>query len=163
MPIIIGGLIVLLQVSVIFHAMKTRRPSYWIFIIMGFPILGCVIYFAIEMLPGSRSERGLTKFGKDIVKAINPDGDMKRQAEELAICGSVENKMKMARRVGRARHVRRGDRPVQESARGPVLVRIGSALHFARAKFFNGEHLDARKLLGECRSRRRATIPRKWR
>ena len=33
MPIIMGGVVVLLQLTVIFHAMKTGRPYYSIFII----------------------------------------------------------------------------------------------------------------------------------
>ncbi|HNB28949.1 MAG TPA: hypothetical protein PLR41_18410, partial [Alphaproteobacteria bacterium] len=95
MPII-GGVILLLQISVIIHAMKTGRPYYWIFIIMAFPVIGCLIYFVVELLPGSRQERNLKKFGHDIAKAMNPDRDMRRHAEELAICGSTENKLKLA-------------------------------------------------------------------
>lgn len=149
MPIIMGGAVILLQLTVIFHAMKTRRPYYWIFIIMGFPVLGCVIYFIIEVLPGSRSERGLTKIGNDIAKAINPDRDLKRKAEELAICGSVENKLKMADEL-----VERGmfDEaiPLFKSAREGQFYFAPDLLYgMARAHFFNGAHLEARKLLGE--------------
>ena len=149
MPIIMGGVVVLLQLSVIVHALKTRRPYYWIFIIMAFPVLGCVIYFIIEVLPGSRSERNLKKIGNDIVKAINPDRDMKRKAEELAICGSVENKLQLA-----AELVERGmfDEAIAlyRSAREGQYYFAPDLLYgFARARFFNGEYLEARKLLGE--------------
>ena len=149
MPIIMGGVVVMLQLTVIFHAMKTGRPYYWIFIIMGFPILGCVIYFIIEVLPGSRSERGLKKIGNDIVKAINPDRDMKRKAEELAICGSVENKLKMAEEL-----VERGmfDEAIElykSTRQGHYYFASDLLYNFARARFFNGEYLEARKLLGE--------------
>jgi hypothetical protein len=149
MPIIMGGVVVMLQLTVIFHAMKTRRPYYWIFIIMGFPVLGCVIYFIIEVLPGSRSERGLKKIGNDVVKAINPDRDMKRKAEELAICGSVENKLKLADEL-----VERGmfDEAIElyKSVReGQYYFASDLMYGFARARFFNGEYLEARKLLGE--------------
>ena len=27
----------------LFHALKTGRPSWWIFVIMGSPLMGCVI------------------------------------------------------------------------------------------------------------------------
>jgi hypothetical protein len=151
MPII-GGLIILLQVSVIFHAMKTKRSYYWIFIIMAFPILGCLIYFAIEILPGSKQERHLKKFGKDIVKAMNPDADMKRHAEELAICGSVENKMKLAQEL-----LERGmfDEAINlfESAREGQYVNAPDLLYgLSRARFFNGDHAGARGLLIELQA-----------
>jgi hypothetical protein len=148
MPII-GGVIFLLQLSVVYHAFKTGRPYYWIFVIMAFPIMGALVYFLVEVMPGSRSERGLKKIGNDIVKAINPDRDMKRKAEELAICGSVENKLKMAEEL-----VERGmfDEAIDlyKSAREGQYYFASDLLYgFARARFFNGEYLEARKLLGE--------------
>jgi hypothetical protein len=148
MPII-GGIEIMLQLAVVYHAMKTGRPYYWIFIIMAFPIFGCLIYFLVEVMPGSRSERNLKRFGNDIAKAINPDRDMKRHAEELAICGSVENKLKLAGEC-----VERGmfDEAIRlyESAREGQYVYAPDLLYgLSRARFFNGDYLDARKLLGE--------------
>jgi hypothetical protein len=148
MPIM-AGVIVLLQLTVVFHAFKTRRPYYWIFVIMAFPVMGALIYFVIEVLPGSRSERNLKKIGNDIVKAVNPDRDMKAKAEELAICGSVENKLQLAEEL-----VERGmfDEAIDlyRSAREGQYYFAPDLLYgFARARFFNGEYLEARKLLGE--------------
>jgi len=148
MPII-GGVIILLQLSVVYHAFKTGRPYYWIFVIMAFPVMGCLIYFLVEILPGSRQERGLKKFGRDIAKAVNPDRDMKRHAEELAICGSVENKLKLAEEC-----VERGmfDEAIQlfESAREGQYLHAPDLLYgLARARFFNGEHATARQVLLE--------------
>jgi len=151
MPII-GGVIILLQLSVIYHAMKTGRSYYWIFIIMGFPILGCVVYFIIEVLPGSRSERGLKKIGNDIVKAINPDRELKRRAEELAICGSVENKLKLAAECvergmfDEAIRIYRGAREGQYQNAPDLLLGL------ARAYYFNNQPTEARATLGELRS-----------
>ncbi len=151
MPII-GGVIVLLQLTVIYHAFKTRRPYYWIFVIMAFPVMGALIYFLVEVLPGTRSERNLKKIGNDIVKAINPDRDMKRHAEELAICGSVENKLKLANEL-----VERGmfDEAInlyQSAREGQYLYAPDLLYGLARARFFNGDYLDARKVLGELQT-----------
>ena len=148
MPIM-AGIIILLQLTVVYHAFRNRRPYYWIFVIMAFPIMGALIYFLVEILPGSRSERGLKKIGNDIVKAINPDRDMKRKAEELAICGSVENKLKMADEL-----VERGmfDEAIalyKGVRQGQYYFASDLLYGFARARFFNGEYLEARKLLGE--------------
>jgi hypothetical protein len=149
MPIIMGGAIFVLQLTVVYHAFRTRRPYYWIFVIMAFPLMGALIYFLIEILPGTRSERSLRKIGNDIVKAVNPDGGLKRRAEELAICGSVENKLKLADEL-----VERGmfDEAIElyKSAREGQYYFAPDLLYgFARARFFNGEYLEARKLLGD--------------
>jgi hypothetical protein len=148
MPIM-AGIIILLQLTVVYHAFRNRRPYYWIFVIMAFPVLGALVYFLVEVLPGSRSERDLKKIGNDIAKAINPDRAVKRRAEELAICGSVENKLKMAEEL-----VERGmfDEAIDlfKSAREGQYYFAPDLLYgFARARFFNGEYLEARKLLGE--------------
>lgn len=95
MPLI-GALVLLIQFSFAFHALKSGRPYWWIFIIMGFPVLGCVIYYLVEVFPGSREERSAHKAARRIAQTLNPDAELKRRAEELEICGSVDNKTALA-------------------------------------------------------------------
>jgi hypothetical protein len=66
------------------------------FIIMGFPVMGCLVYYFIEIFPGSREHRQVHKSVRKFAKALQPDADLKRRAEELEVCGSVENKMLLA-------------------------------------------------------------------
>ncbi len=96
MPIV-AGLVLLIQFSFVYHALKHGRPYWWIFIIMGFPVMGCVIYYFIEVFPGSREHRSAHHTARKLVKALQPDADLKRRAEELEVCGSIDNKMALAR------------------------------------------------------------------
>jgi hypothetical protein len=95
MPIL-AGLIFLIQFSFAFHAIKSGRPYWWLFIIMGFPVMGCLIYYFVEVFPGSREHRSAHKAARRLVKKLQPDADLKRRAEELEICGSVDNKIALA-------------------------------------------------------------------
>lgn len=95
MPLI-AGLLLLIQFSFAFHALKTGRPYWWIFIIMGFPVMGCMIYYFVEVFPGSREHRSAHKTARKLVKALTPDADLARRAEELEVCGSVDNNIAMA-------------------------------------------------------------------
>jgi len=95
MPII-GALVLLIQFSFAFHAIKRGRPYWWIFVIMAFPVMGCVIYYFVEVFPGSREHRSAHRTARMLVRALQPDADLKRRAEELEVCGSIENKMAMA-------------------------------------------------------------------
>ncbi len=95
MPIL-AGLLLLIQFSFAFHALKTGRPYWWIFIIMGFPVMGCLIYYFVEVFPNSREHRRFRRAARDIAKAIQPDADLKRRAEELETCGSIDNKLALA-------------------------------------------------------------------
>ena len=95
MPLI-GAIVVLIQFCFAFHVLKTGRPYWWIFIIMGFPVMGCIIYYFIEVFPGSREHRQANKAVRNIARALQPDADLKKRAEELEICGSLDNKIALA-------------------------------------------------------------------
>ena len=95
MPLL-AGIEILIQFCFAFHVFKTGRPYWWIFIIMSFPVMGCVIYYFVEVFPGSREHRSAHRAARKIAKALQPDADLKRRAEELEICGSVENRIAMA-------------------------------------------------------------------
>lgn len=95
MPIL-AAVALLIQFCFAFHVLKTGRPNWWVFIIMAFPVMGCVIYYFVEVFPGSREHRNVHKTARKIAKALQPDADLKRRAEELEICGSVDNKLALA-------------------------------------------------------------------
>lgn len=95
MPII-GGLVLLIQFSFAYHALKTGRPYWWLFVIMAFPVMGCVIYYFVEVFPGSREHRSAHKAARKLARALQPDADLKRRAEELEVCGSIENRIALA-------------------------------------------------------------------
>ena len=41
MPLLIA-LTVIIQICFVVHALRTGRPTYWVFIIMAAPVTGCV-------------------------------------------------------------------------------------------------------------------------
>ncbi|MGE5492828.1 MAG: tetratricopeptide repeat protein [Actinomycetota bacterium] len=95
MPIL-GGLVLLIQFSFAFHALKTGRPYWWIFIIMGFPVMGCLIYYFVEVFPNSREHRSAHRAARKLARKLQPDAELKRRAAELEVCGSVDNRIALA-------------------------------------------------------------------
>lgn len=95
MPII-GAVVVLIQFCFAFHALKTGRPYWWLFVIMAFPVMGCIIYYFVEVFPGSREHRRANKAARALARVLQPDADLRKRAEELEICGSIDNKLSMA-------------------------------------------------------------------
>jgi hypothetical protein len=95
MPLI-GAVVVIIQFCFAFHVLKTGRPYWWIFIIMGFPVAGCLIYYFVEVFPGSREHRSANRAARTLARVLQPDADLKKRAEELEICGSLDNKLAMA-------------------------------------------------------------------
>lgn len=95
MPIL-GAVVVLIQFCFAFHALKTGRPYWWIFVIMAFPVMGCLIYYFVEVFPGSREARKANRAARALARALQPDAELKRRVEELEICGSVDNRLALA-------------------------------------------------------------------
>ena len=95
MPLL-GALVVLIQFCFAYHVLKSGRPYWWIFIIMAFPAMGCIIYYFVEVFPGSREARKADKAMRSLSRALAPDAELHRRAEELAICGSLDNKLALA-------------------------------------------------------------------
>jgi hypothetical protein len=95
MPLV-GAIVLLIQFCFAYHALRTGRPYWWVFIIMGFPVMGCVIYYFVEVFPGSREQRRAAKAARAIARVLEPDAELRKRAEELEICGSVDNRMALA-------------------------------------------------------------------
>lgn len=96
MPIL-GGIVLLIQLCFAYHALKTGRQYWWLFVIMGFPVMGCLLYYFIEVFPSSRESRSAVKAVRAISKALDPDKDLRARVADLDTCGSVENRILLAR------------------------------------------------------------------
>ena len=60
MPIL-GAVVLLIQICFAYHALKTGRPYWWLFVIMAAPVVGCVLYYFIEVFPSTRDSRKAEK------------------------------------------------------------------------------------------------------
>jgi hypothetical protein len=96
MPIL-GGILLVIQACFAFHALKTGRPYWWLFVIMGFPVMGCMLYYFVEVFPASRESRKAEKAVRAITRALDPDKELRARVADLEACGSVENRVLLAR------------------------------------------------------------------
>ena len=96
MPIL-GAILLLIQVSFAYHALKTGRPYWWLFVIMGFPVIGCLLYYFVEVFPSSRESRKAEKAVRAITRSFDPDKSLREHVANLEDCGSVDNRLSLAR------------------------------------------------------------------
>lgn len=96
MPVI-GAVVLFIQLCFAFHALKTGRPYWWLFIIMAFPVIGCVLYYLVEVFPTSRESRSAEKAVRTFVKALDPEKDLRARVADVEACGSVDNRVALAR------------------------------------------------------------------
>jgi hypothetical protein len=85
-----GSAIVLFQIFCIVHAVKTGRTS-WIWLILFFPLLGCIFYLTSEVRVG-----GGRKLAGQIVDVVQPSRRLQALRAEVEACPSVENRLALA-------------------------------------------------------------------
>ena len=96
MPIL-GAVVLVIQACFAYHALKTGRPYWWLFVIMGFPVMGCVLYYFIEVFPTSRESRKAEQAVRAITRSFDPDESLREKVANLEDCGSVDNRLALAR------------------------------------------------------------------
>jgi hypothetical protein len=96
MPIL-GAVLLLIQLCFAYHALKTGRPYWWIGVIIAFPVIGCLLYYFVEVFPNTRESRKAEKAVQAIVKSFDPDKSLRERVANLEECGSVENRIALAR------------------------------------------------------------------
>lgn len=95
MPLIIA-ITVIIQAFFIFHVFRTGRPYWWAFLILSMPVVGCLIYYFVEIFPYSKEHRTAQRTGRNILRSLNPDAAMRQRIDEATICDSVSNKVLLA-------------------------------------------------------------------
>ena len=51
MTYLVGIGTIILQIVLAVHAVRTRRPFIWVFLILIFPLMGSLIYIIAELIP----------------------------------------------------------------------------------------------------------------
>lgn len=95
MPVL-GAIVIFIQFCFAFHALRSGKPHWWIFVIMGFPVAGCVLYYFIEVFPTTRESRTAEKAVRAIARSFDPDKDFRARVADVESCGSVANRMALA-------------------------------------------------------------------
>jgi hypothetical protein len=140
-------LLAVIQFSFAFHAMKTGRGAKWIMIIVLAPVVGCLAYYFIEVFPHSRENRQLRRRIHDIARALNPDGELKRRAEEATLTASVDNRAALADECLEKGMLDEAIRLYEGCLEGPHANDARILFSCARAYFYAGDARHAEEVL----------------
>jgi hypothetical protein len=146
MPVLVA-LTAVIQACFIYHVYRTGRPYWWAAIILSAPVVGCVIYYALEVFPNSREHRSARRAASQVARAFNPSGELKRRLEDLAVCPSVSNRTAAAEAFARCGVFHEAVRLYRESLSGAHADDPSVLLALARAQVSNGDHAEARATL----------------
>ena len=133
------------------HVVRTGRPLYWLFLIFIAPMLGCAVYFFVEMLPDLQHSRAARNAGSNLRRVVDPGRDYREAVRNLEDVDSVENKRALA-----ALCLERG----QYDEAVDLLKRCLTGVHhhdpavmkeLAEAYFKRGSYIDVIRTLDELR------------
>jgi len=71
MTYLIGIGIIVLQIVLAVHAVRTKRPFVWVFLILIFPLMGSLIYVIAELIPEWERNNTIQKWANDIERFVS--------------------------------------------------------------------------------------------
>ena len=150
MPLLLA-LTAAIQAFFICHVIRNGRPAWWAFIILSFPVIGCVAYYALEVFPGSREHRSARRAALQLARAFNPSAELKRRLQALATCPSVANRIAAAEEFMRCGIFSEAVRLYEEVISGPHADDPNLLLGLARAHVNNGTYSEAQGTLAKLK------------
>jgi hypothetical protein len=142
-----ASIILLTQIAFAVHVVKTGRPIFWIFLIVFVPLIGCIVYGLVEVLPGLTQTRTARSVRTTLDTAINSERDFRALVAAVDDLPTPHNKHLLASEL-----IRRGDyvsaRNLYESALiGPHESDPTLLMGLARSLFMLGDAEGALRTL----------------
>lgn len=148
MPIAGLGLHILIALFFAVHAVRTGQPMYWLFVLFSFPVLGSIVYFVVIYLPHSRLERGARKTVSAVVRALDPQREVRAAREAFEQTPTAQNQMRLAVALLDAGDTAHACVEYETCLKGPFAndpeIRFGAARAYAECQRWTDAltHLD---------------------
>jgi hypothetical protein len=89
-------ILVLLDVTLVYHAVKSGRARPWAFIILMVPGVGALAYIVIELIPELLSGPDAQKARRRIANKLDPEKQYRLLSDQLATADTVANREALA-------------------------------------------------------------------
>jgi hypothetical protein len=93
---ITGILMLAIQIGFAVHALRRGYSLFWVFLIIFVPLIGCLLYIIMVLLPEAAQSRAAHQGGKALRKALDPDKELRQLREALDRSGTVGNRVALA-------------------------------------------------------------------
>lgn len=91
-----GILMLLVQIGFAIHAIKRGYPLFWVFLIVFVPLIGCLLYIVMVLIPEAMQSRTAYQGARALRKALDPGKELRRLREALDISDTVGNRAALA-------------------------------------------------------------------
>ena len=128
------------------HAVKTGRER-WLYIIIFFSLVGCLIYFFVEFLPDLRHQPVTRKAGSGLFKLLDPGRELRHLRDQLTRTDSINNRKALADGYVRTGLFKDAIDLYQSCLRGTYVDDPGIMEGLSLAHFFQEDYAGAKKHL----------------
>ncbi len=146
-------LVLVVQVLLIVHCIRTGRNSLWIWVLALLSLPGAIAYLAVEVIPDllrSRATRGALR---GVRRALDPEQQLRAYAAAAQRSGDVASRQRYAQELLRQGQATRAAEVYQQALGGLYEHDPNLMLGLAQAQFAAGRAAEARATLDELIAR----------
>jgi hypothetical protein len=140
---------IIIQVALIIHVVKTGRNQLWIWVLALLSLPGAIAYIAVEILPELFRSRTAQRTARGLRKAIDPGRDLRRYESEARVAGNVASRQRYAQELVRHQRYDEAIGQYREALTGLYEHDPNLMLGLAQAQFGKGDASAARATLDE--------------
>lgn len=116
------------------HAIRSGRPMYWLFILFAFPMLGSIVYFFAEYLPGMRNTREGARAARVVQNIVDPQRELREAHAEFDRTPTAYNRARLAAALRAKGRVDEAIEHLQHAASGPYASDVAFLKALAEAE-----------------------------
>lgn len=143
-----GIALFLAQIAFAIHAIR-RNEWNWAFMIIFLPLIGCILYGILVILPEVRNSRSVRRANRTLQDRVDPRRHLRDRAQKLDTADTVENRSKMADELLQNGQAREALELYESALCGIHATDPDLMLGLARACFASGDYARTRQTLDE--------------
>ena len=145
--------ILLLDITLIYHASRTGRLQPWAFIILMIPLVGALAYIVVELVPEWLGSPGAQQARKRIAGKLDPEKAYRELSDRLARSDTIANRQALAAECLRIGRFDEAERHYSHVLTLPMGNEPAYALGKAQAQFGLNRPADALATLDGLKER----------
>src|ERR1700761_6582373 len=146
-------IVLLLDITLIYHASKTGRLQPWAFIILMVPLVGSLAYICVELVPEWFSSPGARQARQRIANRLDPDKRYRELSDRLADSDTIANREALASECLEVARFDEAERHYDHVLKLPMGDDPKYALGKAQAQFAAKRPADALATLDDLQKR----------
>lgn len=141
MPLVL--ITVAIQVIAVVHLFRTRRDMRWLFLIVLVPMIGCLAYFIVEVLPSLQTSPTARRALRRARNAVDPNRGVREGSLDYERSQNIETASRLADELTKAGRHEEAIRICSEARTGLFEDDPKLLLAQSKAQFAAGEHVAA--------------------